>query len=55
MFPWLLGLLFIVLKLTGYITWSWVWVLAPFWIVAAIAILFVAFSVAMFFVTGILL
>ena len=27
----LLGLLFIGLKLTGYITWSWWWVLAPFW------------------------
>ena len=23
---------FIVMKLTGYIDWSWVWVLAPFWI-----------------------
>jgi hypothetical protein len=28
----LLGILFIGLKLTGYITWSWLWVLAPFWI-----------------------
>lgn len=28
----LLGLLFIALKLTGYIQWSWLWVLAPFWI-----------------------
>ena len=28
----LLGLIFIVLKLVGVITWSWVWVLAPFWI-----------------------
>lgn len=28
----LLGLLFIGLKLTGYITWPWIWVLAPFWI-----------------------
>jgi len=27
-----LGLIFIVLKLTGHITWPWVWVLAPFWI-----------------------
>lgn len=23
---------FIVLKLTGYITWSWWWVLSPLWI-----------------------
>jgi len=26
-----LGLLFIGLKLTGVITWSWLWVLAPLW------------------------
>jgi uncharacterized protein (DUF983 family) len=31
-FPALLTLLFIGLKLTGYITWSWVWVLSPLWI-----------------------
>jgi len=28
----LLLIAFIVLKLTGVINWSWVWVLAPFWI-----------------------
>jgi hypothetical protein len=28
----LLGVLFIALKLTHVIDWSWVWVLAPFWI-----------------------
>jgi hypothetical protein len=27
----LLGVAFIVLKLTGFITWSWWWVLAPIW------------------------
>ena len=27
----LLTLLFIALKLTGYITWSWLWVLCPLW------------------------
>lgn len=27
----LLGIVFIVLKLTGYITWSWWWVTAPLW------------------------
>jgi hypothetical protein len=25
-------IVFIVLKLTGNVPWSWVWVLAPFWI-----------------------
>ena len=27
----ILGIIFIVLKLVGTITWSWWWVLAPFW------------------------
>lgn len=27
----ILGLLFITLKLCGVITWSWWWVLVPFW------------------------
>lgn len=31
-FSGLLTICFIVLKLTGFITWSWVWVLAPLWI-----------------------
>lgn len=28
----LLGIVFIVLKLIGVITWSWLWVLSPLWI-----------------------
>lgn len=31
-----LGIAFIVLKLTEVIHWSWLWVLAPFWIPTAI-------------------
>ena len=27
-----LGLIFITLKLTGLISWSWIWVLSPIWI-----------------------
>ena len=27
----LLTIVFIVLKLTNYITWSWIWVLSPIW------------------------
>lgn len=33
-----LGLIFIVLKLLGIITWSWLWVLSPFWIPFVIGI-----------------
>jgi len=35
----LLTVLFIGLKLTGHITWSWVWVFAPLWGPMAAAIL----------------
>lgn len=35
----LLTILFIGLKLTGYISWSWVWVLSPLWIGAILAVL----------------
>ena len=38
---WFTGLLtvaFIVLKLTGVIDWSWLWVLSPIWVTALIAI-----------------
>jgi hypothetical protein len=28
----LLTIAFITLKLTGYIVWSWIWVLSPLWI-----------------------
>lgn len=31
----LLAIAFIVLKLTGVIAWSWLWVLSPLWIPAA--------------------
>jgi phosphoglycerol transferase MdoB-like AlkP superfamily enzyme len=33
--PGILGIVFIVLKLTHVIDWSWWWVLAPFWVVSA--------------------
>ena len=35
-FTGLLTIAFIVLKLLGIITWSWVWVLSPIWIDAII-------------------
>ena len=35
----LLTLLFIGLKFTGYITWSWIWVLSPLWIPISIALI----------------
>lgn len=45
----LLTLLFIGLKLTGHIDWSWLWVLAPFWIPAAVVlVLFLILGAATF-------
>lgn len=35
-FTGLLAIVFITLKLTGYITWSWWWVLSPLWIPLAL-------------------
>lgn len=35
----ILTIVFIVLKLLKVISWSWLWVLSPLWISAAIAIL----------------
>ena len=40
--PGLLTVFFIGLKLTGYISWSWWWVLSPLWISALLAIAFLS-------------
>lgn len=47
----LLTILFIALKLTGYIQWSWWWVLAPLWgsIVFALAVMLVILMVGVLF------
>lgn len=43
--PVILGVVFIVLKLTGVIGWPWIWVLAPFWL--GFAFTLVAFVVVL--------
>ncbi len=43
-FPGLLTVLFIGLKLTGHITWPWVWVMSPLWISALLAITILGFA-----------
>jgi hypothetical protein len=41
----LLTILFIGLKLTGFINWSWLWVLSPLWITAlAVVAIITAFG-----------
>lgn len=46
----ILGLIFITLKLTGVIAWSWVWVLAPFWI--PIIFVIILFTIAICLAPG---
>ena len=50
----LLGVLFVALKLTGYIDWSWFWVTAPFWIPFAIIFGIIGFMLLMAFIAALL-
>jgi len=43
----MLFIVFLILKLTGTITWSWIWVTSPLWISAGI-MLIVGFGILMF-------
>jgi phosphoglycerol transferase MdoB-like AlkP superfamily enzyme len=43
-FPGALFLVFLVLKLTGFIGWSWWWITAPLWVMALL--LFVLLIIA---------
>ena len=43
----LLTIVFIVLKLTDVISWSWLWVLAPIWIPTCLGILAVILFMAL--------
>lgn len=47
----ILGLIFITLKLTGHITWPWLWVLAPFWIPLIVALFILIVAAIIFTVT----
>lgn len=46
----LLAIVFVVLKLTGVINWSWWWVLSPIWIVWGVSLLLIIIAkVVLFF------
>jgi hypothetical protein len=47
-FPGLLTVLFIALKLTNVIAWSWVWVLSPLWISLSITLIVLAVILAVY-------
>jgi hypothetical protein len=48
-FPVLLFIVFLVLKLTNYIDWSWWWITAPLWLPAGICVLILAIA---YFILG---
>ena len=47
-FPGLLTIAFVVLKLTGVITWSWWWVLCPLWLPFLLVLVTMAVIVIMY-------
>lgn len=47
----LLGIIFIILKISGVIDWEWLWVLSPFWIPISI---FVVVLLVIFIIGGII-
>jgi len=49
-FPGLLSIVFIALKLTGYITWSWLWVFPPIWLPIAVVAGFFAIAASVMFI-----
>jgi hypothetical protein len=52
-FTGLLTVLFVGLKLTGHITWPWIWVLSPIWISALIAIAILTILLIVAIVAGV--
>lgn len=49
-FSGLLTVLFVGLKLTGVINWSWLWVLSPLWISVLLAILIILVILIVFII-----
>ena len=52
-FTGLLTVLFVGLKLTGHITWPWIWVLSPIWISALIGIAILTIILIVAIVAGV--
>jgi hypothetical protein len=49
----LLTVLFVGLKLTGYIAWSWWWVLSPLWISALVGLFILGVLLIVLAVAGV--
>jgi len=52
--PIVLFLIFMILKLSDVIDWTWWWVASPFWLPIAIAIFLISVVLATIFVFGLL-
>lgn len=50
----ILFIVFLVLKLTGYISWSWWWVTAPLWVGPAVVVGIIAIALCLGLVSLIL-
>ena len=48
----ILAILFIGLKLTGYIAWSWLWVLSPLWLGFVVSALIFLVGMLIFWKAG---
>jgi len=51
-FTGILTIVFIVLKLTGFINWSWVWVLSPLWISVVIVAIILLIAMILMFISS---
>ena len=51
-FPGALTVLFVGLKLTNVITWSWWWVLSPIWISLSLAVVVLAIAIIVAIIAG---
>lgn len=51
-FAGLLTIVFITLKLTGYINWPWIWVLSPIWISSLVIVCILAVVLTVWYWTG---
>lgn len=49
--PALLTVLFVYLKLTNQIDWSWIWVVSPLWIPLAMVVGFIMAIIAVYLIT----
>lgn len=45
-----LAVAFIILKLTGYIDWPWIWVLSPIWITMLLSVVILLIVIAVYLI-----